>query len=222
MKKLRVFLYALLCMLLTVCGCGTEMIDESAISDSIAIVEDLLAEDMAVADEIDETEDIASIGGVDDAQSVTVEENELSDYSDEAQIDVSSDDYAEDADLSNESSKLTVKEEGTYTSRDEVALYIHTYGKLPSNFITKSEAEALGWVSREGNLDEVAPGMSIGGNRYGNYEQLLPDGNYKECDINYHGGYRGDERLVYSDEGDIYYTDDHYGTFTQLYSGEDE
>ena len=59
-----------------------------------------------------------------------------------------------------------ISEEGTYTSKEEVAEYIHLYGHLPSNFITKKEAKNLGWVSNEGNLDEVAPGMSIGGDYF--------------------------------------------------------
>ena len=108
-------------------------------------------------------------------------------------------------------------EDGEYTSPEDVALYIHTYGCLPKNFITKDEAKALGWDSRAGNLWDVAPGMSIGGDRFGNYEGLLPDGSYRECDVNYSGGHRGGERLIFSDVGEIYYTADHYESFTQLY-----
>lgn len=115
---------------------------------------------------------------------------------------------------------LSVEEDGRYTSKEEVALYIHTYGKLPSNFITKRDAQDLGWESREGNLWEVTDQMSIGGDRFGNYEGDLPTAKgrkYYECDINYEGGYRGDERIVYSNDGLIFYTDDHYETFEQLY-----
>lgn len=122
-----------------------------------------------------------------------------------------------------ESEQAEVEEDGTYTSKEEVAQYLHLYGRLPSNFITKKEAEALGWKQKEGKagqLDVVAPGKSIGGSRYGNYEGLLPekDGRrYYECDINYTGGNRGAERLVYSDDGLIFYTGDHYKSFEQLY-----
>ena len=66
-----------------------------------------------------------------------------------------------------ESAAEDLAEDGSYTSKEDVALYIHLYGKLPANFITKEEARRLGWDSREGNLDEVAPGKSIGGDRYG-------------------------------------------------------
>ncbi len=116
--------------------------------------------------------------------------------------------------------ELTVEEDGEYTSRDEVALYIHEFGHLPSNFITKKEAKKLGWESSKGNLDKVAPGMSIGGDYFGNYEGNLPEKkgrSYTECDINYEGGRRGAERIIFSNDGLVYYTNDHYKTFEQLY-----
>lgn len=114
-------------------------------------------------------------------------------------------------------------EDGTYTSKEDVAAYLNQYQHLPSNFITKNEAKALGWESKEGNLDEVAPGMSIGGDKFGNYEGLLPEADgrqYYECDINFEGGYRGSERIIYSNDGLIYYTEDHYETFELLYGEE--
>ena len=115
---------------------------------------------------------------------------------------------------------LTVEESGVYTSKEEVALYIHLYGHLPDNYITKRQAEELGWDSKAGNLWEVAPGMSIGGSRFGNYEKALPEKEgrtYYECDIDYDGGYRGAKRIIYSDDGLIFYTEDHYKTFEELY-----
>ena len=114
----------------------------------------------------------------------------------------------------------TVSENGRYTSKDEVALYIHTYGHLPANFISKTKARQQGWESSEGNLDEVCPGMSIGGSTFYNSEGKLPDKRgrrWTECDINYHGGYRGAERIVFSNDGLIYYTGDHYQTYERLY-----
>lgn len=118
---------------------------------------------------------------------------------------------------------LSVAEEGTYTTKKEVAEYIHKYGHLPSNFITKKEAKKLGWVSSEGNLDEVAPGMSIGGDYFGNYEGLLPEADgrdYYECDIDFDGTYRNAKRIIYSTDGLIYYTEDHYESFELLYGEE--
>lgn len=115
-------------------------------------------------------------------------------------------------------SQPEIAEDGSYTSAEDVALYLHVYGRLPGNFMTKKEARALGWEG--GSLERFAPGMCIGGDRYGNYEGNLPDGNYRECDIDTLGrSKRGARRLVYDDEGNIYYTEDHYETFTQLYEG---
>lgn len=112
-----------------------------------------------------------------------------------------------------------VEEDGWYSTMEEVAVYLTLYEKLPGNFISKYDAENLGWDNRKGNLDKVAPGCSIGGNRFGNYEGLLPEAKgrkYMECDINYDGGYRNGERIVFSNDGLIFYTSDHYQTFTPV------
>lgn len=126
---------------------------------------------------------------------------------------------AEEAETGDEA---VIDEDGYYYSRDEVALYIHTYGKLPSNFITKKEAKALGWEG--GSVEVYAPGKSIGGSSFGNYEGNLPDKKgrkYFECDIDTLGkDSRGPKRLVYSNDGLIYYTGDHYETFELLYGEE--
>ena len=116
----------------------------------------------------------------------------------------------------------TIDRNGSYTSKDDVALYIHTYGELPKNFITKKEAERLGWDG--GSLERYAPGKSIGGSYFGNYEGKLPKKKgrtYYECDIDTKGKRsRGPKRIVYSNDGLIYYTPDHYETFELLYGEE--
>ena len=112
-----------------------------------------------------------------------------------------------------------VTQNGWYSSMEEVAVYLSTYEELPDNFLTKNQAEKKGWDNREGNLHKVAPGCSIGGNRFGNYEGLLPDKKnrtWTECDINYVSGYRNGERICFSNDGLIYYTDDHYESFTKV------
>ncbi len=113
-------------------------------------------------------------------------------------------------------------EDGSYTSRDDVALYLHQYGRLPDNFITKQQAQDLGWSG--GSLEPYAPGKCIGGSHFGNYEGLLPEApgrTYTECDIDTLGASsRGAKRIVFSNDGLIYYTEDHYESFTLLY-GED-
>ena len=109
--------------------------------------------------------------------------------------------------------------DGAYTTKEDVALYLYTYGELPSNFMTKKEAKALGWPG--GGLDDYAYGMCIGGDRFGNYEELLPDApgrKWTECDIDtLHQDSRGAKRIVFSNDGLIYYTDDHYESFELLY-----
>lgn len=115
--------------------------------------------------------------------------------------------------------KAQIDENGTYDSAKDVALYIHTYNKLPPNYITKKEAKALGWNG--GSLEDYASGKCIGGDRYGNYEGLLPEKkgrHYTECDIGTLGkSSRGAKRIVFSNDGLIYYTKDHYKTFTLMY-----
>ena len=122
------------------------------------------------------------------------------------------------------SQPLAIEEDGWYSSKEEVALYLETYGELPDNYLTKKEAMALGWNSKEGNLWEVADGMSIGGDKFGNREGILPekDGRvYYECDIDYEGGYRNEKRIVFSNDGLIYYTEDHYESFEEIVYEED-
>ena len=113
-----------------------------------------------------------------------------------------------------------IEENGIYSKPEEVAEYIHIFGKLPKNYITKKEARELGWESSKGNLWDVTDKKSIGGDSFGNREGRLPKASgrkWYECDVNYNGGYRGGERIVFSNDGLIYYTDDHYETFKQLY-----
>ena len=113
-------------------------------------------------------------------------------------------------------------QDGVYDSKEDVALYLQLYGSLPENYITKQEAEELGWEG--GSLEPYAPGKCIGGNRFGNYEGLLPEKEgrtYQECDIDTLGaGSRGAKRIVFSNDGLIYYTQDHYQSFELLYGEE--
>lgn len=123
---------------------------------------------------------------------------------------------------SDKSSPAALDEGGEYTSAEDVALYLHLYAHLPQNFITKKDARALGWNG--GGLDDYADGKCIGGDRFGNYEGLLPDApgrEYHECDIDtLHAVSRGAKRIVYSNDGLIYYTEDHYESFILLYGKE--
>ena len=121
-----------------------------------------------------------------------------------------------------ETQEDTLDEDGAYTTKEDVALYLHLYGHLPDNFITKKQAQKLGWSG--GSLEPYAPGCSIGGSRFGNYEGLLPDKEgrtWTECDIDTMGAKsRGPKRIVFSNDGLIYYTGDHYESFELLYGEE--
>lgn len=109
-----------------------------------------------------------------------------------------------------------------YDDKDRVALYLHLFGELPPHFITKKQAQDLGWSG--GEVEEFLPGAAIGGDRFGNYEGLLPKKKgrtYYECDIGTVGKRsRGAKRIIFSNDGLVYYTDDHYESFTLLYGEE--
>ena len=125
----------------------------------------------------------------------------------------------EESDPVGEPEEALLDENGSYTTKEDVAAYLLQYGKLPANFVTKKEAQAAGWEG--GSLEAVLPGKCIGGDRFGNYEGLLPSAKgrtWTECDLNTLGKRsRGPERLVFSNDGLIYYTGDHYKSFERLY-----
>lgn len=202
MKKLTALMLSLLMLfVLTACGAvsqpaAEEEADLSFLED-IELIEDTSLEVIEVADmsmpDVSFTDEGTTYTEGDDSQTVSYD-----------------------------SGDFTIDEDGTYTSYEEVALYIATYEHLPDNFITKKEARELGWSG--GGLDDYAYGMSIGGDYFGNNEGLLPKAKgrtYHECDIDtLHAKKRGAERIVYSNDGLVYYTDDHYETFTLLYGEE--
>lgn len=126
----------------------------------------------------------------------------------------------ESAPPAQQSPELTVSEDGWYSSKEEVALYLHLFGHLPDNYVTKRQAQDAGWSG--GSVEDyTGQGTAIGGSRFGNYEGLLPkaDGRtYQECDIDTVGASsRGAKRIVFSNDGLIYYTEDHYASFELLY-----
>jgi hypothetical protein len=199
--KMKKYVHFLLIFLLTflLAACGGTQSDSVADQAQTAVdqIVDSLDEE-AVTDEAEE-----------DYETYEEDEESLSEDVDES--------------LPEEGEESLLAEDGTYTSKEDVALYIYQYGHLPDNFITKKEAEKLGWSG--GSLEPYAPGKCIGGSRFGNYEGLLPekDGRiYTECDIDTLGASkRGAKRIVYSNDGLIYYTGDHYETFELLYGEED-
>ena len=106
--------------------------------------------------------------------------------------------------------------EATKLGKEGADYYLKYYKKLPDYYITKREAENLGWKSYKGNLDQVAPGMMIGGDIFKNKSKLLPEKQgriWYECDVDYQGGYRNNYRIVYSNDGLMFLTDSHYLNF---------
>ncbi len=211
MKRKRILLLALLlAFTLTACGLG-----ESAFSTTVIGVWNSLSSDSEAELPV-EPETEAEV----EAEPELPEEPEAEpEAKPEAEVEPESESESE-PEPGPESELLP--EDGSYTSKEEVALYLHQYGHLPGNFITKREAEELGWPG--GDLEPYAPGKCIGGNRFGNYEGRLPEKegrSYTECDIDtLDKRSRGAKRLVFSNDGLIYYTEDHYETFELLYGEE--
>lgn len=134
------------------------------------------------------------------------------------QVKQTSTDSNNKANVTANTNKISIDKNGKYSDKEHVAQYIYQYKTLPSNYITKGEAKKLGWQTK-GTLDKVAPGRSIGGDRYGDYEGKLPKASnrkWTECDIDYVKGNRNAKRIIFSNDGLIYYTNDHYKTFTKV------
>ncbi|AJI95287.1 ribonuclease family protein [Yersinia ruckeri] len=105
------------------------------------------------------------------------------------------------------------------TQHDKVSKYIKQNNKLPDFYITKKQAREQGWNPKDGNLCQVLPGKAIGGDRFSNREGTLPKADkriWREADVNYQCGHRGTDRLLYSNDGQIYLTRDHYKHFVRM------
>lgn len=113
--------------------------------------------------------------------------------------------------------EIIVEKGREYTTYEDVALYIHTYNELPVNYMSKKQAQNKGWEG--GNPQNLFGGnVYIGGDKFSNLEQLLPtDKKYYECDVDYYDKTRGENRLIYTNDGKVYYTNDHYESFIELY-----
>ena len=181
------------------------------------------AEDNDSSEEQQESVDNATEPPADDS-SESEEESSAEDSAEEISEGSSEESADESSEESSEESEAEpqIDEDGSYTTKEDVALYIYTYGKLPKNFMTKSEARDLGWEG--GSLERYAKGYCIGGDKFGNREGLLPKAGgrqYYECDIDTLGASsRGAKRIVFSNDGLIYYTEDHYESFELLYGEE--
>lgn len=100
------------------------------------------------------------------------------------------------------------------TDDDKVISYVKANHKLPDYYLTKSEAKSKGWVPSKGNLCDVLNGKAIGGDKFSNREKQLPKGEqYYEADVNYNCGHRGADRIVFTENGDVWLTKNHYKSF---------
>ena len=217
---LPLLLIMIMCLSLSGCGrknvTGQDIAGEAAATASTFEFELENAETEAAAAQNDlSLSNVTTESGTDKASEVGNQSSSGTGTDDQLTSGIQTGD--ETSDNSSPSTESLLDEDGSYTTKEDVALYIHTYGKLPSNFITKKQAKKLGWTG--GSLEEFAPGKCIGGDYFGNYEGLLPeDRDYRECDIDTLGRKkRGAKRIIYSDDGYIYYTGDHYESFELLY-----
>lgn len=100
------------------------------------------------------------------------------------------------------------------TEEKTVIDYVKRNHRLPDYYITKSDARKQGWNPSQGNLCEILPGKAIGGDKFSNREGNLPKGErYFEADVNYNCGNRNADRIVFTEDGDVYLTKNHYKSF---------
>lgn len=116
-----------------------------------------------------------------------------------------------DSDTKNASDINSIEE---LTNEKKVISYVKSNHKLPDYYITKSEAKNQGWIASKGNLCDILPGKAIGGDKFSNREKQLPKGEqYYEADVNYNCGNRGADRIIFTKNGDVWLTKDHYKSF---------
>lgn len=112
----------------------------------------------------------------------------------------------------------------TEDGKNGIDHFIFVYGFLPEYHISQNEAYLRGWRPWKGNLDQIAPGAVIGGDIYENRDGRLPDSLgriWYEADFDYSGGYRNKRRIVFSNDGLMFVTYDHYLTFSEIYWEDD-
>ena len=145
-------------------------------------------------------------------------QNQDNSYSYENNSKKNQDDFEErKSDFSNENNTSS-NHIDELTNDELVVKYLKEHGELPDYYITKSEAKSLGWVPSKGNLCEVAPGKAIGGDIWTNRQKSLPTKSgrkYFEADLNYNCGNRNADRVVFSNDGLVFVTFDHYRSFEE-------
>ena len=139
--------------------------------------------------------------------------NSKSDYGNKSKSKTKSD-WNNDSKENQQSSGKSKSNIDDLTEENRVIAYVKEHHKLPDYYITKGEARNQGWEASKGNLCDVLPGRAIGGDRFSNREKTLPKGDsYFEADVNYSCGRRNADRIVFTKNGDVYLTKNHYKTF---------
>lgn len=117
----------------------------------------------------------------------------------------------EEFDAENSSDNYSIDE---LTKDDKVIAYVKSNHQLPDFYITKSEAKNKGWIPSKGNLCDVLKGKAIGGDKFSNREKQLPKSEqYYEADVNYNCGNRNADRIIFTKNGDVWLTKNHYKSF---------
>lgn len=226
MKRKRVFGLWLALSMLTMTACGSiGDVAPSTIQDSQSDVQAYESEAQETQPVIQEDESEKAEPEIPDESDVDEEsetqDGNLNTQEDEPEI---QEDVLETEEPQEETKNDNLPIYGNYYyDVVNVVLYLDAYNELPPNYITKSEAQALGWEG--GSVEKYKEGAAIGGDYFGNREGLLPaaDGRkYTECDIYTHGySSRGSRRLVFSNDGLYFYTSDHYESFSEVTVTED-
>lgn len=216
MKKKRILGIRLVLLMLFMTACGSSQdITAGTTQESEASAQIYESEVQEVASELQANDSETSGEEVEEAKTETQNEPD-------AQGEAESEIQEQTSDAEGFQEETTNDNLPTYGNNYydvvNVVLYLEEYNELPPNYITKSEAQALGWEG--GSVEKYKEGAAIGGDTFGNREGLLPaaDGRkYTECDIDTHGySSRGSRRLVFSNDGLYFYTSNHYESFSEV------
>ena len=216
MKKKRILGIRLVLLMLFVTACGSSQgITAGTTQESEASAQIYESEVQEVESELQAND--SEISGEEVEEDKTETQNEP-DAQGEAEPEIQ-EETSDTEDFQKDTANDNIPTYGNnYYDVANVVLYLEVYNELPPNYITKSEAQALGWEG--GSVEKYKEGAAIGGDTFGNREGLLPaaDGRkYTECDIDTHGySSRGSRRLVFSNDGLYFYTSNHYESFSEV------
>ena len=116
---------------------------------------------------------------------------------------------------------MRTKEVGTATDKgfDGADAWLLYRNRLPDYYVTKDVAKAYGYRRKKNNLADVLPGHMIGGDVFLDKLGKLPHilgRTWYEADIDYTYGKRNLKRVLYSNDGLVFVSEDHYQTFYEI------